>query len=115
MPRVKSGAASRARHKKVLSKTKGYKHGRKNVYRQAKQALMKADGYAYRSRKTKKRRIRSLWIIRINAACKEHQVKYSQFIADLTKKELKYNRKELSEMIQTDPKKFKEILDKAIA
>lgn len=115
MPRVKSSAATRARHKKVLSKTKGYKHGRKNVYRQAKQALMKAEGYAYRSRKTKKRQIRSLWIIRINAACKQNEVSYSKFIAGLNKKKLEYNRKELAQIIQTDPKKFKEILDKAIA
>lgn len=112
MSRVKSGATSRARHKKVLSKTKGYKHGRKNVYRQAKQALLKAKSHAYRSKKIKKRQIRSLWIIRINAACREHQIKYSQFISNLDKKGLKYSRKELSDLIQKDPKKFEEILDK---
>jgi len=115
MPRVKSGTTSRARHKRVLSKTKGYKHGRKNVYRHAKQALLKAKSYAYRSRKTKKRQIRSLWIIRINAACRKHQIKYSQFISNLDKKGLKYSRKELSNLIQKDPKKFEEILEKAMS
>jgi len=112
MPRVKSGPSSRSRHKKVFSKTKGYKHGRKNVYRQAKQALLKAEAYAYRSRKVKKRQIRSLWIVRINAACKQHQIKYSEFICKLNKKDLKLTRKDLSNMIQDDPKKFEEILEK---
>jgi len=115
MTRIKSNIASRARHKRVLSKTKGYKHGRKNVYRHAKQGLLKAKSHAYRSKKVKKRQTRSLWIIRINALCREHQIKYSQFISNLNEKGLKYSRKKLSDLIQKDPKKFKEILDKAMS
>jgi large subunit ribosomal protein L20 len=113
MPRVKKGTTVRARHKRVLAKTKGYKHGRKNVFRQAKQALLKAKEYSYRSGKTRKRQMRSLWIVRINSACKASNIKYSQFIKGLNDKKIKYTRKELSDMIQKNPKGFEEILKKA--
>ncbi|MGQ0510653.1 MAG: 50S ribosomal protein L20, partial [Betaproteobacteria bacterium] len=68
MPRVKRGVTARARHKKVFQQTKGFRGRRKNVFRIAKQALMKAGQYAYRDRRQKKRQFRSLWIARINAA-----------------------------------------------
>jgi large subunit ribosomal protein L20 len=115
MPRVKKGTTARARHKKVLSKTKGYKHGRKNIFRQAKQAMLKAKEYSKRSRKTKKRQVRSLWIVRINSACRANNVKYSRLIKGLNDKKIKYTRKELSELIQKDPKKFEEILKSALS
>lgn len=115
MPRVKKGTTAKAHHKKVLSKTKGYKHGRKNVYRQAKQAMLKAQEYSYKSKRVKKRQIRSLWIVRINSACKDNNVKYSDFIKSLNQKKIKYTRKELAEIIQKDPKKFEDILEKAMA
>lgn len=115
MPRVKKGTTAKARHKKVLLKTKGYKHGRKNVYKQAKQAMLKAQEYSYKSKRIKKRQARSLWIVRINSACKANNVKYSDFIKNLNQKKIKHTRKELAEIIQKDPKKFKDILSKVMA
>ena len=79
MPRVKRGVTARARHKKILALAKGYRGRRKNVYRVAKQAVMKAGQYAYRDRRTRKRVFRSLWIARINAAARSHGVTYSRF------------------------------------
>ena len=83
MPRVKGGVTARARHKKVLAEAKGFRGRRGNVFRVAKQAVMKAGQYAYRDRRNKKRTFRSLWIARINAAVREHGVTYSAFIAGL--------------------------------
>ena len=71
MPRVKRGVTARARHKKILALAKGYRGRRKNVYRIAKQAVMKAGQYAYRDRRQRKRQFRQLWIARINAAARE--------------------------------------------
>ena len=79
MPRVKRGTVARARHKKVLKQAKGFRGRRKNVYRVAKQAVMKAGQYAYRDRRTKKREFRALWITRINAAVRELGMTYSSF------------------------------------
>jgi len=85
MPRVKRGVTARARHKKILALAKGYRGRRKNVYRVAKQAVMKAGQYAYRDRRTRKRVFRKLWIARINAGARSHGVTYSRFIAGLKK------------------------------
>jgi len=115
MPRVKSGPSSRARHKRALKQTKGYKHGRKNIYRHAKQAIIKAKAHSKRSTKTKKRQRRSLWIVRINAACQASGVKYSHFIKALCRNKMDYNRKQLSDMLQEDPQAFDEILKKAMS
>ncbi len=81
MPRVKRGVTARARHKKVLDQAKGYRGRRKNVYRIAKEAVMRAGQYAYRDRRNKKREFRALWITRINAGAREAGVSYSQFMA----------------------------------
>src|SRR5258708_18496537 len=81
MPRVKRGVTARARHKKVLKQAKGFRGRRKNVYRVAKQAVMKAGQYAYRDRRNKKRTFRALWITRINAAVRELGMSYSTFMA----------------------------------
>ena len=80
MPRVKRGVTSRARHKKGLKQSKGFRGRRGNVYRIAKQAVMKAGQYAYRDRRVRKRMFRGLWIQRINAAAREHGLTYSQFM-----------------------------------
>ena len=82
MPRVKRGVTARARHKKILALAKGYRGRRKNVYRVAKQAVMKAGQYAYRDRRTRKRVFRALWIARINAGARSHGVTYSRFISE---------------------------------
>src|ERR687895_1326898 len=81
MPRVKRGTVARARHKKVLKQAKGFRGRRKNVYRVAKQAVMKAGQYAYRDRRQRKRQFRALWIARINAAVRELGMSYSVFMA----------------------------------
>ena len=85
MPRVKRGVTARASHKKVLDLAKGYRGRRKNVYRIAKQAVMKAGQYAYRDRRQKKRQFRTLWIARINAAAREQGMTYSVFMNGLKK------------------------------
>ncbi|MEY3891686.1 MAG: ribosomal protein also posttranslational autoregulator [Pseudomonadota bacterium] len=83
MPRVKRGVTARAKHKKVLALAKGYRGRRKNVYRIAKQAVMKAGQYAYRDRRQKKRQFRSLWIARINAAARECGLTDRKVLADM--------------------------------
>jgi large subunit ribosomal protein L20 len=86
MPRVKRGVTAHARHKKILALAKGYRGRRNNVYRVAKQAVMKAGQYAYRDRRQRKRQFRSLWIARINAAARELGMKYSTFMNGLRKR-----------------------------
>ena len=93
MPRVKRGVTARARHKKVIEQAKGYSGRRKNVFRVAKQAVTKAGQYAYRDRRQKKRQFRALWIMRINAAAREHGLSYSRFIDGLNKAEIIIDRK----------------------
>jgi len=106
MPRVKRGVTARARHKKVIDAAKGYRGRRKNVYRIAKQAVMRAGQYAYRDRRNKKRTFRALWIARINAAVREHGVTYSVFINGLNKTGIALDRKVLSDMAITDKPGF---------
>ena len=112
MARVKRGTTAKAKHKKVFSKTKGYKHGRKNVFRQAKQAMLKAGEHSYRSKRLKKRRMKSLWIIRINAACKNAGIKYNALIKMLRDEKADINRKELARIAKEEPKKFDELVIK---
>ena len=115
MPRVKRGVTARARHKKILALAKGFRGRRKNVYRVAKQAVMKAGQYAYRDRRTRKRVFRSLWIARINAAARSHGVTYSRFIAGLKKAQIEMDRKVLAELAVNDPAAFGSIVDKVKA
>jgi large subunit ribosomal protein L20 len=115
MPRVKRGVTARARHKKILALAKGYRGRRKNVYRIAKQAVMKAGQYAYRDRRTKKRVFRQLWIARINAATRGLGLTYSKFIAGLKKASIDMDRKVLSDMAIHDPAAFAAIVDKVKA
>jgi large subunit ribosomal protein L20 len=110
MPRVKRGVTARARHKKVLALAKGYRGRRKNVFRIAKQAVMKAGQYAYRDRRAKKRVFRQLWIARINAASRELGVTYSRFMAGLKKANIGLDRKVLADMAVNDPAAFGSIV-----
>jgi len=115
MPRVKRGVTSRARHKKVLKEAKGFRGRRGNVYRVAKQAVMKAGQYAYRDRRQRKREIRSLWIARINAAVRELGLTYSTFMAGLKRANIEIDRKVLADLAVLEPEAFKSLLDKVAA
>jgi large subunit ribosomal protein L20 len=115
MPRVKRGVTAHARHKKILALAKGYRGRRKNVFRIAKQAVMKAGQYAYRDRRTRKRVFRQLWIARINAASREMGVTYSRFMAGLKKAQIDIDRKVLADMAVNDPAAFGSIVDKVKA
>ena len=109
MPRVKRGVTARARHKKVFKQTKGFRGRRKNVYRVAKQALMKAGQYAYRDRRQKKRQFRALWIARINAAVRELGMTYSVFMNGLAKAQIDIDRKVLADLAVQDKAAFAQI------
>lgn len=113
MPRVKRGVTARARHKKVIAAAKGYRGRRGNVFRIAKQAVMRAGQYAYRDRRNKKRTFRALWITRINAATREHGVSYSTFIAGLKKAAIELDRKVLADMAVKDKAGFAAIVNQA--
>jgi large subunit ribosomal protein L20 len=111
MPRSVNHAASKARRKKTLKLAKGYFGRRKNVWTVAKNAVEKGLVYAYRDRRAKKREFRALWIMRINAACRELGVSYSQFMGKLNASELDINRKVLADLAANDPQAFKAIFD----
>ena len=111
MPRVKRGVTAKARHKKILSQAKGFRGRRKNVFRVAKQAVIKAGQYAYRDRRRRKRDFRSLWISRINAAVRELGLTYSNFINMLNKNSSGLNRKVLSDLCINDPESFRKLVD----
>ena len=115
MPRVKRGVTARARHKKVLALAKGYRGRRGNVYRIAKQAVMRAGQYAYRDRRTKKRVFRALWITRINAASREHGLSYSRLINGLNRASIALDRKVLAELAVHDKPAFPAIVERAKA
>lgn len=110
MPRVKNGAVTKARHKKVLKQAKGYFGSKHRLYKTAKEQLMHSGQYAYRDRKQKKRDFRKLWITRINAACRENDISYSRFIEGLNKAGVEINRKMLAELAINDPKAFTELV-----
>ncbi len=115
MSRVKRGTVQKARHKRVLEQAKGYYGRRKNVFRVATQAVDKAQQYAYRDRKVRKRNFRALWIQRINAGAREHGMKYNQVIDGLNKAGIEIDRKVLSDLAIREPEAFKAILDQAKA
>jgi len=110
MARVKNGAVTKARHKKVLKEAKGYFGSKHRLYKSAKEQLMHSGQYAFRDRKQKKRDFRKLWITRINAACRQNDISYSRFIEGLTKAGVEVNRKMLSEIAINDPKAFSELV-----
>src|SRR5687767_6759929 len=109
MPRAKRGTVARARHQKVLKQSKGFRGRRKNVYRVAKQAVMKTGQYAYRDRRNRKRVIRSLWIARINAAVRELGMTYSSFMSGLKRAQIDIDRKVLADLAVTDKAAFSKI------
>ena len=115
MPRVKRGVTAHARHKKILALAKGFRGRRKNVFRIAKEAVMKAGQYAYRDRRTRKRVFRQLWIARINAASRELGVTYSKFMAGLKKARIEIDRKVLADLAVNDPAAFGAIVSKVKA
>src|ERR1700746_2326011 len=98
MPRATNAPASRERRKRVLAKTKGYRGRRSKLFRYAKDATMKAQYWAYRDRKTRKRNFRGLWVLRINAACREFGTTYSRFIEGLAAAQISIDRRMLAEL-----------------
>ena len=114
MPRVTKSVTAKAKHKKVLSATKGHYGARSRLFRTAKQSNIKALQYAFRDRKNKKRVFRSLWIARINAGARELGVSYSNLIAGLTKKEILIDRKILSDLAINDQATFKKVVETAV-
>ncbi|HQS99751.1 MAG: 50S ribosomal protein L20 [Hydrogenophilales bacterium 16-64-46] len=115
MPRVKRGVTARASHKRVLDAAKGYRGRRKNVFRVANEAVMKAGQYAYRDRRQRKRQFRALWIARINAAARQHGLTYSVFMNGLTRAEIGVDRKVLSDIAIFDKDAFAKIVDQVKA
>jgi large subunit ribosomal protein L20 len=115
MSRVKRGVTARARHKKIIGKAKGYYGRRKNTFRVANQAVEKAGQYAYRDRRVRKRNFRSLWIQRINAACREIDFTYARFIDGLSKAGIEVDRKVLADIAVKEPEAFKALAEKAKA
>ena len=113
MPRVKRSVAARARHKKVLKQAKGYRGARKNVYRVAKQAVIKAGQYAYRDRRRRKRDFRALWIMRINAAARECGLTYSTFMRGLKLANVELDRKSLASIAVNDRETFSLLAEQA--
>ncbi len=115
MARVKRGVQAHARHKKVLRQAKGYSGRRKNVYRVAKQAVIKAGQYAYRDRRQRKRQFRALWIIRINAAARAHGLSYSRFMNGLARGGIEVDRKVLADLAVNDASGFAALAERSKA
>ena len=115
MARVKNGAVTKARHKKVLKAAKGYYGARSRTYRVAVQAVTKAGQYAYRDRRQKKRQFRQLWIVRINAAARQNGLSYSKFINGLKRASIEIDRKILSDIAIQDKATFTALVEKAKA
>jgi large subunit ribosomal protein L20 len=115
MPRATNRPATRRRRKKVLNMAKGYWGRRSKVYTVAKHAVEKGLQYAYRDRRQKKRNFRRLWITRINAAARQHDVSYSQFMGHYRKSGMAMNRKVLADLAVHDPDAFEQVVDEAMA
>jgi large subunit ribosomal protein L20 len=110
MSRVKGGVATKKRHKRLLKLTKGYWGQRKNIFRRAKETLMRALRFAYVGRRLKKRDFKSLFITRLNSACRAHGISYSIFINKIKKLNIKLNRKMLSQLAIFEPEAFAKII-----
>lgn len=113
MARVKRGVIARRRHKKIISRAKGYFNARRKVFRVAKQAVTKAQQYAYIGRKQKKRQFRALWIVRINAAARQFGLSYSRLMNGLKKAGIELDRKALADIAVHDINAFGAIAEKA--
>ncbi|WIG60890.1 MAG: LSU ribosomal protein L20p [Ktedonobacterales bacterium] len=115
MPRVKRGVTSRAKHKKVLSRTQGHYGARHRLIKTARESMMHALRYAYRDRRTRKRDMRALWITRINAASRLYGMSYSQFMHGLALANVQVDRKVMADLAVTDLAVFGELVKKAQA
>ena len=115
MARVKRGVQAHARHKKVIKQAKGYRGRRKNAFRVAKQAVIKAGQYAYRDRRQRKRQFRALWITRINAAAREHGLSYSKFMHGLARADVAVDRKVLADLAVNDSVAFGALAERSKA
>jgi large subunit ribosomal protein L20 len=115
MPRVKRGVTARASHKRIINAAKGYRGRRKNVFRVANEAVMKAGQYQYRDRRQRKRQFRRLWIARINAAARQYGLTYSVFMNGLSRAEIGIDRKVLSDIAIFDKDAFANIVDQVKA
>ena len=115
MARVTKSNIAKKRHKKILNSTKGHYGARSRLYKTAKQSNIKALQYAFRDRKNKKRSFRSLWVARINAGSRELGVPYSQLINSMSKKNIKLDRKILSDIAISDNSTFKKVVETAIS
>ncbi len=114
MSRVKRGVVSKRRHKRLLKQTRGFWGQRKNVFKRAKETLMRALRFAYISRRLKKREFRGLFITRIGAACKQHGANYSGFMHGLKKMNVDINRKMLSQLAVYEPQAFAQLVQMAV-
>ncbi len=112
MRTIKGSARNKAK-RRLYKKAKGYQGGRGNLLRTVKETLIRSEVYAYRDRRVRKREFRKLWIIRINAAAREHGIRYSQFINGLQKAQIELNRKMLADMAIADPQGFAQVVEKA--
>lgn len=113
MPRAKGGTKTRARHRKRLKLAKGYYGARSKLFRTATEAVDRAQQYAYRDRRNRKRDFRRLWIARISAACRAHEILYSRFMNALKKTGIELDRKVLSDMAIHDPAGFTKLIEAA--
>ncbi len=113
MPRATHAAARRKRKKKIFKAAKGYFGGRKNLYKTAKDAVEKGWEHAYRDRKKKKRTFRALWITRINAAARQHDLSYSRFMNGLKRSGVELDRKALADLAVRDPDAFSSLAERA--
>src|SRR3970040_925096 len=113
MSRVKTGTTRRSRHKAVLKVTKGQFGTRSKLYKRANEARLKSLFYAYRDRRNRKRDLRGLWILRINAAAREHGLSYSRLMNILKKANIEINRKMLADLAVRDPQAFKAVVEQA--
>lgn len=111
MPRVKGGTVARARRKKVLKQAEGYFGSKHRLYKTAHEQVMHSGQYAFRDRRQNKRNFRKLWIVRINAGCRENEISYSKFISGLNKAGIIVNRKMLSEIAIDNPQGFTELVN----
>jgi large subunit ribosomal protein L20 len=115
MARVTKSVTAKARHKKVLSKTKGHYGARSRLYKTARQSNIKSMQYAFRDRKNRKRAFRSLWVARINAGSRELGVSYSKLISSMTQKNIKLDRKIMSDLAISDNPTFKKVVETAVS
>lgn len=111
MARIKRGVTTRRRHKAVLERAEGYRGTRSRLFKRANEAVMRAGQYSYRDRRTRKRQMRRLWIIRINAAARENGMPYGRFIEGLNKAGVVVDRKILADLAVRDPQAFREYVN----